>query len=162
MINGQVKGFIMKIYVDADASPVTDIVINEAKQYHIPVVLVKSYSHFSPKQENSGVQTIYVDTGADSADYRILKEAKAEDIIITQDYGLASLGLAKSCIVLHHKGFSYTDKNIDTLLQTRHLSAQARKAGKKTKGPKPFTEEDRKKFRELLIFTLEKYHTKGE
>lgn len=152
----------MKIYVDADASPVTDIVINEAKQYHIPVVLVKSYSHFSPKQENSGVQTIYVDTGADSADYRILKEAKADDIIITQDYGLASLGLAKSCIVLHHKGFSYTDENIDTLLQTRHLSAQARKAGKKTKGPKPFTEEDREKFKELLIHTLGKYNIKGE
>lgn len=151
----------MRIFVDADASPVTDIVIDEAQRYHVPIVLVKSYSHFSPV-EKPGVRTIYVDTGADSADYRILQETEAGDIIITQDYGLASLGLAKRCRVLHHKGFFYTDKNIDMLLQTRHLSAKARKAGKKTKGPKPFTNEDREKFRKLFISTLEKTIEKGE
>src|SRR5699024_1858732 len=94
-------------------------------------------------------------TGADAADYEILGHARSGDIIITQDYGLASLGLAKGCKVLHHKGFAYSNKNIDMLLQTRHLSAKARKAGKKTKGPKAFTDEDREEFRNLLIKTLE-------
>jgi len=145
----------MKIYIDADASPVKDIVIKEAKKFNIPVVLVKSYSHFSHSDELEGVETIYVDTGADAADYEILGHARSGDIIITQDYGLASLGLAKGCKVLHHKGFAYSNKNIDMLLQTRHLSAKARKAGKKTKGPKAFTDEDREEFRNLLIKTLE-------
>lgn len=149
----------MKIFVDADASPVTPLVIKVAQRYHIPAVIVKSYSHFSPVDDEEGVRTIYVDTGADSADYRILQEAEQGDIIVTQDYGLASLGLAKRCHVLHHKGFLYSNKNIDMLLQTRHLSAQARKAGKKTKGPKPFIEEDREKFRILLIKTIEKYNS---
>ncbi|WP_096270804.1 YaiI/YqxD family protein [Paucisalibacillus globulus] len=146
----------MKIYVDADASPAKDIVISVAKSFSIPVVLVKSISHFSHDEELEGVETVYVDTGADAADYRIMQLAEKKDLIITQDYGLASLGLGKGCLVLHHKGFAYTNKNIDQLLQTRHLSAKARRSGQKTKGPKPYTEEDRKNFRELLEKTIQR------
>lgn len=145
----------MKIYVDADASPVKDIVVSVAHRYVIPVILVKSFNHFSHDKEESGVETIYVDTGADSADYRIVQLAKSGDIIITQDYGLASLGLGKGCTVLHHVGFAYTIKNMDQLLQTRHISAKARRAGKKTKGPKPFTDKEREKFKKLLQTTIE-------
>ncbi|WP_338452309.1 YaiI/YqxD family protein [Niallia oryzisoli] len=140
----------MKIYVDADACPVKDIIISEGTKAHIPVILVTSFSHFSTTEQPSGVETIYVDSGADAADYRIMKLAEKGNLIITQDYGLASLGLAKGCTVLHHKGFIYTNENIDQLLQTRYLSAMARKGGKRTKGPKPFTSEDREKFRELF------------
>jgi len=140
----------MKIYVDADACPVKDIIISEGTSAEIPVILVTSISHFSNAEQPAGVETIYVDSGADAADYRIMKLAKLGDIIVTQDYGLASLGLAKGCVVLHHKGFSYTNENIDQLLQTRYLSAMARKGGQRTKGPKPFTEEDREQFRDLF------------
>ncbi|MED4206987.1 YaiI/YqxD family protein [Neobacillus mesonae] len=140
----------MKIYVDADACPVKDIIISEAVSVEIPVILVTSFSHFSNANQPPGVETIYVDSGADAADYRIMKLAASDDIIVTQDYGLASLGLAKGCLVLHHKGFTYTNENIDQLLQTRYLSAMARKSGKRTKGPKPFTQEDREQFRQLF------------
>lgn len=145
----------MKIYVDADASPAKDMVISVARTYHIPVVLVKSINHFSHAEEVDGVETVYVDAGADAADYRIMQLAAKDDLIITQDYGLASLGLGKGCLVLHHKGFAYTNKNIDQLLQTRHLSAKARRSGQKTKGPKPYTDEDRKKFQVLLERTIQ-------
>jgi uncharacterized protein YaiI (UPF0178 family) len=144
----------MKIYVDADASPVNDIVIAVARGNSIPVVLVRSFDHFSHAPEEEGVETIYVDAGADAADYRIMQLADKGDIIITQDYGLASLGLAKGCHILHHKGFLYTNENIEQLLQSRHLSAKARKSGQRTKGPKPFTKEDKKNFRVLLEKTL--------
>lgn len=140
----------MKVYVDADACPVKDIIVSEAANAGISVILVTSFSHFSSAEQPSGVETIYVDSGADAADYRIMKLAESEDMIVTQDYGLASLGLAKGCLVLHHKGFRYTNENIDQLLQTRYLSAMARKSGKRTKGPKPFTQEDREQFRELF------------
>ncbi|AST91006.1 MULTISPECIES: YaiI/YqxD family protein [Sutcliffiella] len=138
----------MKIYVDADACPVKDIIISEARKYEIPVILVTSFSHYSNAEQPAGVETIYVDSGADAADYRIVKLVKKGDIIVTQDYGLASLGLAKGVIVLHHKGFTYSNENIDQLLQTRYLSAMARKSGQRTKGPKPFTAEDREQFRD--------------
>lgn len=146
----------MKIFVDADACPVKETIIDMAKDMQVPVVLVKSFAHFSHEDEKEGVETIYVDSGADAADYRILKLVHAKDIIITQDYGLASLGLGKGCIVLHHKGFPYTNKNIDRLLEVRYQSAMARKGGKRTRGPKAFTTEDQERFKELLSRTLKR------
>ncbi|NBJ67976.1 YaiI/YqxD family protein [Roseburia sp. 1XD42-34] len=144
----------MQIYVDADACPVKDQIIKLAREFQIPVTLVQSFSHYSSKAMPEGAETIYVDSGADAADYRIMKLVSQGDVIVTQDYGLASLGLAKRCDVVHHKGFIYTDENIDSLLQTRYLNAMARKSGKRTKGPKAFSEEDRKlfetRFRSLL------------
>ncbi|WP_100012342.1 YaiI/YqxD family protein [Lentibacillus sediminis] len=147
----------MKIYVDADASPVKAVVTEVAQEKKIPVVLVMSFSHFSHDEETKGVETVYVDSGADAADYRIMQLARKNDIIITQDYGLASLALAKGCLVLHHKGFAYTSSNIDQLLESRYASAMARKSGKRTKGPKAFTQADREKFRELLQKTIQNH-----
>lgn len=141
---------MMKVFVDADACPVKDIIISEGTNARIPIILVTSFSHFSNAEQPSGVESIYVDSGIDAADYRIMELAERGDIIVTQDYGLASLGLAKGCTVLHHKGFSFTNENIDQLLHSRYLSAMARKSGKRTKGPRPFTSEDREKFRRLI------------
>lgn len=140
----------MKIYVDTDACPVKENAIAVAREAGIPLFLVKSYAHFSIDDEPEGVKTVYVDTGAEAADYKIMQMAQKDDIIITQDYGLASLGLAKGCQVIHHKGFAYTSENIDQLLDTRYMSAMARKSGQRTKGPKAFTQEDRTKFEKLL------------
>lgn len=145
----------MKIYVDADACPVQREIIHIAGEYDLPVMLVKSYSHFSFDDNPPFVVTIYVDKGRDVADLEVLKRAEKNDIVITQDYGLASLLLPKGCIVLHHKGFLFTERNIDRLLSTRHASAKARRAGKRTKGPKPFTEEDKNKFCQLLVEVIE-------
>src|SRR5690625_935240 len=114
--------------------------------YEIQGVFIKSFSHFSHDETPNFIETVYVDHAADAADYKIVQSVNKGDIVITQDYGLASLCLGKGCYVLHHKGFQYTNKNIDTLLAKRHAGAQARKAGFRTKGPKPFTNEERTKF----------------
>lgn len=144
----------MKIYVDADACPVKDIIVEEANERGYPVILVMSISHFSMQAYPENVDTVYVDAQQDEADYRIMQLSRKGDLIITQDYGLASLALAKGCLVMHHRGYMYTEKNIDRLLETRHLSAKARKAGKRTKGPKPFTKEDKEFFRRRFIQIL--------
>ncbi|UFU01200.1 YaiI/YqxD family protein [Radiobacillus kanasensis] len=144
----------MNIYVDADACPVKEIIEQEAASFGIPVTFVKSYAHYSPQNDSTTSKTIYVDTGADSVDYRIMLLAKRHDIIVTQDYGLASLALAKACIVLHHKGFVYSNTTIDQLLDSRHAQAKLRKSGKRTKGPKAFTEEDRNAFRDKFVKVL--------
>ncbi|TKI96169.1 YaiI/YqxD family protein, partial [Bacillus cereus] len=49
----------MKIYVDADACPVKDVIIFEATNAEIPVTLVTSFSHYSNAQQPKGVETIY-------------------------------------------------------------------------------------------------------
>lgn len=144
----------IKIIIDSDASPVKDIVIDEAGKRGISVILVASYAHYSNKINPSHVETIYVDSAKEAADYRIMQLINKEDMLITQDYGLASLALGKKARVLHHKGFQFDQNNIINLLESRYLSAQIRKSGKRTKGPKPFTTDDANKFRQLLIELL--------
>lgn len=136
----------MKILIDADASPVKNEIITNAEAFNLPVVLVSSIAHYSLATYPDFVEMIYVEKGADRADFKIVQLAKADDIIVTQDYGLASLLLPKGCHVIHHKGYEYTKENIDNLLQSRHLSALQRQSGQRTKGPKPFTADDRKQF----------------
>lgn len=146
----------MKILIDADASPVKNEIIQLAEKFHLDVVLVSSIAHYSLETYPDFVEIIYVEKGADRADFKIIQLARAGDIIVTQDYGLASLLLPKGCYVLHHKGYEYTSENIDTLLQNRHLSALQRKSGQRTKGPSPFTAEDREKFKEYFEDFLKK------
>lgn len=146
----------IKIMIDSDASPVKDIVIDEAKKHGLKVVLVASYAHYSTKIHPAHVETIYVDSAKEAADYRIMQLLQKDDILITQDYGLASLALGKKAKVLHHKGFEYDNDNIANLLESRYISAKIRKSGKRTKGPKPFTREDAETFRRLLNHMLAK------
>mgnify|MGYP001412448945 CR=1 FL=1 len=133
----------MKILIDADSSPVISEVISLAEKYGLQVILVSSIAHYSNEIYPDFVEIVYVEKGADQADFKIVQLVNKGDIIITQDYGLASLLLPKDCYVLHHKGSQYTAKNIDQLLHNRHFSAMQRKSGQRTKGPKPFTKEDR-------------------
>lgn len=136
----------MDIYIDADACPVQKEAIYVAQKNDLKVFLVKSYAHFSTEILPNNVEVIYVDYGKDMADLAIIQKTERHDIVITQDYGLASLCLGKGCHVLHHKGFLYTENNIDQLLASRYASAKARKAGRRTKGPRPFTDEERNTF----------------
>lgn len=138
----------MTIFVDADACPVKDIIIEIGQEYKIPVFIVCSLAHYSSFQE--GVEYIIVDNFPQAADMAITNRVKKGDIVITQDYGLAALVINKGCIALHHTGKRYTQENIDHLLFKRHLSAKVRRGGGKTKGPKAFTREDRQKFKEAL------------
>ncbi len=144
----------MNIYIDGDACPVKAVVIEEALEKNVKVVIVTSVSHFSQKEVPENVTFIYVDDGRDAADFRIMQYLQKEDILVTQDYGLASLALGKAAIVLHHQGFQYKEETMDQLLQSRYVSAMARKSGQRTKGPKPYTEADRQKFRMLLLTFL--------
>lgn len=145
----------MKIIIDADACPVKAEIIHLAGQYELDVVLVSSIAHYSFEEHPDFVKVVYVEKGADSADFKIVQLAKKGDIVVTQDYGLASLVLPKGCRVVHHKGYEYTSHNIDQLLQNRHIGALQRKSGLRTKGPKPFKEEDRQQFIQFFTDLLE-------
>ncbi|WP_252237639.1 DUF188 domain-containing protein, partial [Clostridium sp. ZBS5] len=119
----------MKFYVDADTCPVKDVIIYEATNAEITVILVTRFSNYSNAEQPKGVETIYVDSGADAADYRIMQLAKKEDLIVTQDYALASLALAKGCIVLHHKRYKYSFFNMKRLPPTCNFFPSTRHCG---------------------------------
>lgn len=153
------KCYSLKILIDADASPVQNEVIYVAEQHNLKVIVIKSYAHFSAEKLPNHVEALYVDSDKEAADLAIFERATKGDIVITQDYGLASLCLGKGCHVIHHKGFLYTEKNIDRLLASRHESAKLRRAGVRTKGPSPYTQEERQKFIKLLEKVIEAHFT---
>ena len=139
-----------RIFIDADACPVTDIIVEEAANLDIPVFIVRSYAHYSTNTYPNHVITQFIDTGNDAVDYAIVRQIETDDIVVTQDYGLAALCLAKNSVVLHHQGYQFKHDNIDSKLMDRHLHAKARKAGKKTRGTKKCTQVQKDKFRKRL------------
>ncbi|MDT3699220.1 MAG: YaiI/YqxD family protein [Thermincola sp.] len=138
-----------KILVDADSCPVKDIIVEEAVKTATRVLMVASVSHQLAFEE-SEISVITVDNLPQAADMAVLNNVSPGDIVVTGDYGLASLVLAKSATPVSPRGFIYTNGNIDRLLIQRHIDAKIRRAGGRTKGPRAFDAEDRKHFRRTL------------
>ena len=96
------------------------------------------------------------DLHADSVDIALANRITKEDIAVTNDYGLASLILARGAKALGASGLIYTTENIDKLLFVRHVSREVRKAKKgRTKGVPPRSAEDDENFRKSLIKLIE-------
>ncbi|MBP2098730.1 YaiI/YqxD family protein [Enterococcus rivorum] len=146
----------MRIFIDGDGSPVKDTTIEVALKYQLEVIIVTSIDHYSLKEYPENVSFVYVDKGSDAADYKIVQLVQKGDLLITQDYGLASLVLPKGVSVLHQLGREYTIETIDGLLEQRYFSAKVRKSGGRTKGPKPFTAENREQFKQQLMLMIER------
>ena len=129
----------MKILVDADACPVKEIIVRMANRRHIPLVMVIDTSH---ELSDGYGKVITVDKRADSADYAIVGLASRGDIVVTQDYGLAAMILAKGAKAINQDGMIYTNDNIDELLTRRYVGQKIRRSGCRTKGPKKRTKKD--------------------
>lgn len=117
--------------IDADACPDLDRIIAFIKTVGLETILFCDTAHTI---EREAVETVVVSKGADAVDFSILKRMGNEDLVITQDYGLAAIVLAKKGLAIHPNGWLYTPENIDGLLMQRHLHQKARKAGHRTKG----------------------------
>ena len=122
----------MQVLIDADACPVVDIAVRLCRKHHIPCLLLCDTAHILHRE---GADTLIFDKGADSVDFALVNRAKKGDIVITQDYGLASMCLGRQARVLHQDGWEYTAYNISGLMEQRHAAKKHRLAGGRTKGP---------------------------
>ena len=122
----------MKVLIDADACPVVDIVIKLSNEFHIECVLLCDTAH---TMQREGAKTLIFDKGSDSVDFALVNRVAPNDIVITQDYGLASMCLARGAQVLHQDGWTYTEYNISGLLEQRHAAQKFRASGGRAKGP---------------------------
>lgn len=142
----------MKIIIDADACPVTDIALQLARERGISCTIVCDNAHFI---ERDGAETIVVDKGADSADIKIANTVSRGDIVVTQDYGLAALILGKGGMALNQNGLIYSNENIENLLYSRFVNKKIRLSGGRTKGPPKRTPENDTAFIKALLKLLE-------
>ena len=136
-----------RILVDADACPVKEIILRMAKLRNIPVTMVIDTSH---ELDDSYSTVITVDKGSDSTDYFIAGIATCHDIVVTQDYGLGAMVLAKGASAIDQNGMIYTGDNIDNLLEGRHIGQKIRRGGGRTKGPKKRNREDDERFEDAF------------
>lgn len=141
------KLFNMRILIDADGCPVVDLTVRLAKKYCIECTILCDTSH---EFNRDGAKTVVVEKGADSVDFKIVNLVGEGDIVVTQDYGLAAMCLARKAIPVSQNGLVYTDKNIDQLLFTRYVSKKIRNAGGRMKGPSKRTPEQDKAFEAAL------------
>ena len=133
----------MKIIVDADACPkaVLQICLKTGKKYDLPVWTVASFNH-----NIESAHHVVVGNASQEADMKVLNLSHKNDIVITQDWGLASMVLGKQAKCLSPDGREFRSDNIEFLMEERELKAKFRRSGGRTRGPKKRTGENDRRF----------------
>lgn len=142
----------MKIFIDADGCPVVNETVSLCREFNRECIVICDTSH---RIEKDGAQTIIVEKGADSADFKLVNLLSKGDVAVTQDYALAAMGLSKGARIINQNGLEYTDSNIDSLLMSRFIAKKVRNAGGRLKGPSKRTKEQTENFVEKLREILE-------
>ena len=145
----ELKGLtLVKIYVDADASPVKNEVVRVAKRYGLKVYLVSNREMQRGRDES--VEMVIVSGNVDAADDWIAERITERDIVVSGDIPLASRCLAKGALVIDPKGRVFSEESIGEALANRELMAYLRDMGNITKGSAPYGKRDRSRFLQRL------------
>ncbi|MGL4335759.1 MAG: YaiI/YqxD family protein [Turicibacter sp.] len=137
----------MSVFIDADACPVVNETIKIAKRFNLEITIICDMAHVIEKK---GAKTIVVSTGADSVDFKLVNLVSPNDIVVTQDYGLAAMVLSRKGKVINQNGMIYSDGNIEQLLQSRYVAQKIRNEGGRLKGPKKRNLEQTRAFEEMF------------
>lgn len=140
-----------RILIDADGCPVVDEAVQVARQFGVECIVLCDTAH---EYEQECAQTMVFAKGADSMDFGLVNMVRPCNIVVTQDYGLAAMCLARSARVLDQNGMEYTASNIDRLLDARHVAKKVRRGGGRLKGPSRRTPEQDKAFVRTLLRML--------
>jgi uncharacterized protein YaiI (UPF0178 family) len=143
----------MKILIDADACPraVLQICFKLAHEFNLQLWTVASFNHNIESDHH-----IVVGNASQEADLKIMNLTESQDIVITQDWGLAAMILGKGARCLNPIGREYLPETMDFLLEEREIKAKLRRGGGRTKGPKKRNREDDKHFEHCLRSCLER------
>lgn len=137
----------MKILIDADGCPVINESLEVAREFGLEMLILCDTSHYI---EREGAKTITVSKGIDAVDFVLINKVQEGDCVVTQDYGLAAMVLAKCGYAINQNGLIYTKNNIEELLFKRHLGKEVRRQGGKTKGAKKRDIKQNQHFKEAL------------
>ncbi len=142
---------MIKIIVDGDACPGISIIENIAKKYELELIIYCDIHHYITVSYG---EVRVVDSGFQSVDMKVANICLENDIVVSQDYGVAAMCLAKKGRAINPKGYIYDNENIDSMLEQRHISQKIRKAGGRTKNSKKRSALDDERLRKNLIFMI--------
>ncbi|HJN96483.1 MAG: hypothetical protein CMQ15_12630 [Gammaproteobacteria bacterium] len=146
----------MKIWVDADACPVTikDILVRAAERTGIELTFIANQPIKVPPYSN--IRSIQVQAGFDVADDEIVARCSDGDLVITSDIPLAAEAIEKGALALSTRGELHTSSNIKARLNMRDFLDTMRASGVDTGGPPAMNHNDRKAFADQLDRLLAK------
>ncbi|MEG6522692.1 YaiI/YqxD family protein [Desulfotomaculum sp. 1211_IL3151] len=138
----------MKVIIDADACPkgVLSIAQNTCLEYGLELWTVANFNHNIRSEHH-----ITVGNSSQEADIEIMNITKSGDIVVTQDWGLAAMVLAKGAGAISPTGRIFQAATIDFLLEEREIKAKHRRTGGRTKGPQKRKLLDDLQFRRELV-----------
>ena len=136
----------MKIWVDADATPVAikEILFRAAERTGIKMSLVANQPMRIPNSPL--IDFILVEAGFDVADNEIVKRLMPGDLVITADIPLAADVIEKGGSALDPRGEMYSPDTIRSRLNMRDFMETLRSGGVVTGGPPAMSSADRKAF----------------
>ncbi|SES62114.1 YaiI/YqxD family protein [Anaerobranca gottschalkii] len=145
----------MRILVDGDGCPkvVKSCCREIAKKYKLPLTFYTTLAHYSDLTD-SQEDHVFLDCKDQSVDIKLVNDTQQGDIVITQDYGLASMVLAKGGNPLGVRGEIFTHDNIDNFLLIRHQNTKLRQAKLLKGGPAKYSNQDINKFRRNLLYLI--------
>jgi uncharacterized protein YaiI (UPF0178 family) len=143
---------IRRVLIDADACPrqVLAIARQLCEEKGWLCITVASYNH-----QITGEHHVVVDAAPQAVDVWLANEATADDLVITQDIGLAALILGKGAKALSPHGIVFRPELIAFHLEERNEKARFRRGGGRTRGPAARTREDDERFAAALRMFLE-------
>jgi uncharacterized protein YaiI (UPF0178 family) len=148
-----------RVLVDADACPVRREIARAAERHGVAALFFANSSQEAA--ESSSLRTVRVADRPDAADFAIATQCRGGDIVVTDDIGLAALVTGKGARAISCRGRLFRPDDLPLLLEERHRSRKARRAGLpggsqggRTRGPRALTALDRARFTcalELLL-----------
>ena len=147
----------MNIWVDADSclKAIKNILFRAAQRVKISTVFVANRPLKIPR--SSYLKSVLVSGGMDVADVFIIEQAKAGELIITDDIIFASKVIGKGAVVLNTRGKLLTKSNIGQSLTLRNFKEELRHSGVDAGGPSSPNLRDRQNFANQLDWFLTEY-----
>jgi uncharacterized protein YaiI (UPF0178 family) len=131
----------VRVLVDADACPVLELIRQISKEAGVRVTTVASFRH-----DIGGEDHVMVGPESQAADMALINRTSRGDVVVTQDWGLAALVLAKGAHAISPWGHIFQDDEMEGRLAQRALHARLRRGGVRFKGPSRRTTADDEAF----------------
>jgi uncharacterized protein YaiI (UPF0178 family) len=145
---------MVNLYIDGDACPVKDEVVQVGMRYGLAIYMVSNQG--ARPRPGANFHVVTVGAGFDAADDWIAEHIAAGDIVITADIQLAARCLEKGASALGPNGKPFNSGNIGAALAMRSLNQYLREAGEIKGHNASFSKQDRSQFLQALDGLIQK------